>query len=260
VEKCKNIECDLETVGKKKYCSLGCRNIYVNKYLRDYNKVSITFKEKRKNRECVYLENPKLCKKCLNIIPYEKVENDFCDSSCSAIYNNKDRECLWKDKIRNSVIKNLILNGKSEEHLLGKSKCKVCCSFTYSRRKKYCSDLCRNEYRRIDMDEFNKYKLDAKFDFSLKTFPDEFDFNLVEKYGWYKPINRGNNIGGVSRDHMLSVREGYEMGIDPKIISHPANCRLMIHSENISKNKKSVITLEELLERIEYFNNKYNLT
>ena len=56
---------------------------------------------------------------------------------------------------------------------------------------------------------------------------------------------------------MLSVREGFELGIDPKLISHPANCRLMIHNENVSKNKKSIITLEELLDRIEKFEQKY---
>lgn len=52
---------------------------------------------------------------------------------------------------------------------------------------------------------------------------------------------------------MLSVREGFELGIDPKLISHPANCRLMKHTDNISKNKKSVITVEELLEKIKEF-------
>jgi hypothetical protein len=61
------------------------------------------------------------------------------------------------------------------------------------------------------------------------------------------PTNKNNNLGGVSRDHMFSVREGFEMGIDTKIISHPANCRLMVHTENISKNKKSILTIEELL-------------
>jgi len=60
----------------------------------------------------------------------------------------------------------------------------------------------------------------------------------------------------VSRDHMLSVKEGFELGIDPKLLSHPANCELMVHNDNISKNKKSSITLEELLERIENFNKK----
>jgi hypothetical protein len=34
---------------------------------------------------------------------------------------------------------------------------------------------------------------------------------------------------------------------------------LMIHNDNISKNKKSVITIKELLDRIEKFNDKHGL-
>lgn len=99
----------------------------------------------------------------------------------------------------------------------------------------------------------------ANFNFNLADYKDEFDFSLVEKYGWYSPSNKKNNLGGISRDHMLSVNEGFRMNIDPKIISHPANCRLMIHTDNISKNKGSVITLDELIVRIKDFEIKYNM-
>ena len=53
--KCKNIECENETTGKRVYCSLTCRNIFVNKYLRKYDKVSDTFKQKKKEKEDEYL-------------------------------------------------------------------------------------------------------------------------------------------------------------------------------------------------------------
>jgi len=49
---------------------------------------------------------------------------------------------------------------------------------------------------------------------------------------------------------MYSVRQGFENKIDPKHIAHPANCKLMIHTDNISKNKKSSITHDELLDKI----------
>jgi len=55
---------------------------------------------------------------------------------------------------------------------------------------------------------------------------------------------------GVSRDHLYSVYDGFSNKIDPKILKHPANCRLMIHSENSRKHKTSSITLNELKERI----------
>jgi len=35
-----------------------------------------------------YNKNPKTCKYCGKVIPYEKRDNDFCNHSCSASYNN----------------------------------------------------------------------------------------------------------------------------------------------------------------------------
>ncbi len=36
MKKCKNIECEKLIDDKRMYCSLKCRNIYVNKNLRNY--------------------------------------------------------------------------------------------------------------------------------------------------------------------------------------------------------------------------------
>ena len=76
------------------------------------------------------------------------------------------------------------------------------------------------------------------------------DRALIEQYGWYQPKNRGDNLYGVSRDHMISRRWGFENNIPPEHIAHPANCRLIRQSENASKSTSNSITYEELLERI----------
>lgn len=137
--------------------------------------------------------------------------------------------------------------------------CKNCLSkIEYIKRNRlFCSPDCRRDFRRKDVDKLRMYRLDANFKFNLADYPDEFDFTLIKKYGWYSPTNKKNNLGGVSRDHMLSVREGFEQGIDPKLLAHPANCKLMIHNENVSKHKTSSISLIELLQRIETFDKKY---
>ena len=119
----------------------------------------------------------------------------------------------------------------------------------------FCSKECYKYNRRKNSDIYKSYKNYCKFRFNLADYPDEFDFSLIRENGWYSPTNKKNNLGGVSRDHMLSVKEGFELGIDPKLLAHPANCKLMIHTENISKSNNSSITLEELLERIENFKN-----
>lgn len=101
------------------------------------------------------------------------------------------------------------------------------------------------------------YRLQCAFDFVLNDFPDEFDLSLIKKFGWYKAKNHGDNPNGISRDHMYSVKDGFLNNVDPKIISHPANCQLLKQSKNASKKAKSCITLQELLIRIERWNKKY---
>ena len=106
--------------------------------------------------------------------------------------------------------------------------------------------------------ELVNYRADCSFKFNVFDFPDEFDIVLVEQHGWYKATNRGNNLTGVSRDHVVSVRYGFDNGIDPSIISHPANCQLLQHGTNVSKGKKYDLTIEELFVKISNWNDKYN--
>lgn len=54
-------------------------------------------------------------------------------------------------------------------------------------------------------------------------------------------------------DHIYSIAEGFENGVDPKIISHPCNLRIVYHSINESKCHKSDISLEKLMENINEF-------
>jgi hypothetical protein len=104
------------------------------------------------------------------------------------------------------------------------------------------------------LEGFKRYRQLCEFKFSLKDFPTKFDFTLVEKFGWYQASNRGNNLNGVSRDHMFSIKEGFLNNVDRKIISHPANCALLLHTDNSRKKDKSSISLQELMERIKNWN------
>ncbi len=87
-------------------------------------------------------------------------------------------------------------------------------------------------------------------------YPNNFNLSLIEDKGWYKPKNRGDNPNGISRDHMVSVSFAFKNGILPYYICHPANCRLMAHSQNNKKNSECSITFEELLKRIDKWDNK----
>jgi len=142
-------------------------------------------------------------------------------------------------------------------------QCEMCGNnfSTIKPKGRFCSvDCARNnksKKARQFRSAFKNYRADCSFNFSIRDYPNEFDSKLIEKYGWYSATNRGNNLGGVSRDHMVSVKYGFINNIPTEYIKHPANCKLLIHNENISKGAKISITYEELLERIKLWNNKY---
>lgn len=73
----------------------------------------------------------------------------------------------------------------------------------------------------------------------------------------YFPPKININLNGISRDHIISINYGFKNNIDYKIISHPANCQLLRHSENSKKYTKCDLTLKELLNKIKKWNKKY---
>jgi len=67
--------------------------------------------EKRDKLIIDYNNNPKKCKNCNSIIPYNKRMNSYCSSSCSATINNKNR--IGKTyTLSEEGLKNLVENGK----------------------------------------------------------------------------------------------------------------------------------------------------
>jgi hypothetical protein len=263
--KCKNVECSKETKKGRVYCSLTCRNVYVNKYLRDYKKQGNKKKEKNISE---YKKNPKHCGNlnCNVKLPYEKRGNTYCGNSCSAKVKNGTRKLPKKYNMSKEGLEAIKkANRERNGDLIGEyeknpNKCTNCNEpLKYAHRKRtYCTLECKREYERKNQDEYRQYQLNCKFKFGLKEYPNEFNFGLIEEHGWYSPSNSTKpNIKGVSRDHIFSVSEGFKQNINPNIISHPANCRLMIHSNNIGKGGDCDITIEELKTKIQEWDKKY---
>lgn len=115
----------------------------------------------------------------------------------------------------------------------------------------------QNPRATADLTVFRNYQVNARFIFRLADYPNEFDFKLIESYGWYKAKNKGNNLLGVSRDHMVSVKYGFENNIPTEVIRHPSNCKLVRHNDNQKKQSLCSITIEELYNRIEEWNKRY---
>lgn len=159
---------------------------------------------------------------------------------------DNDPNAGYKDGTRQIWSKGLT---KETDHRIARISQKISVIMTGRSRP----DLKKNR----DLSILSDYRYECSFRFSLKDYPDEFDFSLVEKHGWYCAKNRGDNLNGVSRDHIVSVSFGFKNGIDPKIISHPANCQLLRHNDNVSKHKKCGLTIAELLVKISQWDDKY---
>jgi uncharacterized C2H2 Zn-finger protein len=216
------------------------------------NKASAILKESYANRHGVIITENVTCSnsKCDKTFSIEyrtgkkKIKN-FCSRSCANSRGTLSIET--KQKIADSLKKEL------KECI-----CKNCNKqFKYYRKKIYCSSDCYALYKKKDRTDLRNYRLEASFNFNIFDYPEEFDLELIKKYGFYSAANRGCNLNGISRDHAYSCKMGLINNIDPKILSHPANCILMRHNDNISKHSNSSITIDELLIRIEKWNKKY---
>lgn len=190
-----------------------------------------------------------------------KKKTKFCSRECSAKFSQSFVTEAGRERISEKV-KKAWLEGKYES-LSGKQKelLKECpeCKIEFETRRNgqvFCSRECARASSRKSGSK-SSYKHACQFKFNLGDFPNEFDFSLIQQHGWYKPANRGNNLGGVSRDHRISIDFGYKNNIDPKIISHPANCELLLQKDNFSKKEACSISLEQLKLEIDEWDKRY---
>jgi len=256
----------------RKLVKVQCKNCGI-----EFDKAESEYKRSEKykrnhfcSRKCVRDNRKnsiiKHCKECGKQIINKDYRVIFCSHNCSARFNNrirKRKKCTFSDDVKRKIqiltLKRLNLYDEYIDYQTNPKHCKECrCKLEFKNKKRiFCSINCKRIYDTKHLTEYQKYHKNCSFNFNLSDYPNEFDFELIKKYGWYQAKNHGNNLNGVSRDHMISIMYGYENNIDHRIISHPANCQLMRHNDNSSKRKKCSLTLNELQSRIIEWNKKY---
>ncbi len=206
--------------------------------------------------KCVICGNEyqiKTSKKHFENKKYKQTCSDKCAKQLTVKNTNKE--------IRNNNIKKTFLTRESKT--ISKEPLIKICEYcgkeftTYKKLQKCCCISCASHNRYKINDTQKLYKKLCAFNFALNSYPNEFDFDLINQYGWYKAKNHGDNPNGVSRDHCYSIDEGFKNLVDPYIISHPANCILIQQRKNASKHTKSNISIEDLIEKIKQWNEKY---
>lgn len=113
-------------------------------------------------------------------------------------------------------------------------------------RKEGVINYMRSIGKLITDDKMVYYK-QCRFQFDVYQHPNIIGFNLLKEHDWY---HSQHNKNGLVRDHMVSVSYGWYNNIDPSIISNPANCQIMLATDNIKKNDGISLTVEDLLARI----------
>ncbi len=249
-------ECN-DPTNNPKFCSLSCSTANRNRKIGERN-----IEE--------YYKDPKLCAECDDPISYDtRKSNQFCSQSCFGKYENRRR--------KNNGWQHPANLHRTEEEIREVTRARsvgaegpfchvsfASCSVTGKAYRNNIPNSNGGHIQRspyVNLDEKTQYYIDAQFKFYVYDYPNEFDLVLAEEYGWYSTPGSRNgikNINGVSRDHMFSISEGFRLGIDPIIISHPANCRLLRHRANKAKNGSCSISLDELHERIERWEKKYD--
>ena len=206
--------------------------------------------------------NSILCEKCKSPIltewrkdkKYIKLSpSRFCSRACanSKTPSNEQKQALsvkMKSKVR-----------EPRPLKYGIIECPNC-HISFTKRypsTKFCSNNCWKSYHKSSRTLREEYKRQCQFQFNVYDYPEYFNLELLTQHGWYSPVNKNNNLNGVSRDHRLSIADGFEQNINPDIISHPVNCKLVCHRDNQIKHRKSTVSLEELSEEIRIFNLTY---
>lgn len=110
---------------------------------------------------------------------------------------------------------------------------------------------------RLMTNEKQIYWRECNFTFDPFSEPNIIGYDLLDKYDFEPRCTNERQTDKLylHRDHMISKLYGYENNIPSDHISHPANCEIMFSHLNIKKNSSSSITYEELLSRINSWNN-----
>lgn len=162
--------------------------------------------------ESEYIKNPKCCKNCGKILPFEKRHSTYCNQSCAATYTNKLRGARseeTKTKIRNTILSKQDPNKKIKY-------CKQCGAV-----KGQCKDswVCS---------KFQIFKTLQKFGFDMSVIGTE---NVVNEFYRVRAIIENFYRVNSSNNEKLIELFSYTSG--------PANFMKILKSLNIESKSHS---------------------
>jgi hypothetical protein len=185
-------------------------------------------------------QRPK-CKMCDNDVTYhigKKAHHDYCSNRCS-----------MKDMIS----------------LIGVENSSQLPSVNAKKKQTYRARYGVDHYNQTTASKKNNAnKARKRWEKFWEGVPHESKYQYTERVGYltdrnyrrYKDIldPQGLRSHQWHLDHVFSKSDGFRYNVDPVVVAHPANLRIISASANSSKNFRSEISLQVLLERIEEWN------
>lgn len=102
------------------------------------------YNEIKVSNKLLYLQNPKKCKFCGDVISYDKRENTFCNSVCSSSFNNKNRS--KETHIKHAKSLSIYFQNKPKYSKIFYNNCTICSKmFISGKILKTCSKDCYKE-------------------------------------------------------------------------------------------------------------------
>lgn len=204
-----------ELLGKKRSDKLKTQ--YSDKWIGNSNPSHLDNVKLKKNQTII---NEQTLSKIIQDVGFSLVEINELNGKDSIITIRCVKEHITKKKYLNIVKK-----GK-------KYICEKC----------FYSDISLN-LTDEEMDDINKYKKQARA-LTAKT------------YKKYKSVINPNNLpigrGKYHIDHKYSLHEGYKNNVNVKIISSKENLQIISEYENLSKQQRCDIELNDLIEKTKY--------
>ena len=112
----------------------------------------------------------------------------------------------------------------------------------------YCSEECKQECGCFNVYS-DPYRLNEKKKYTDKVLKETY-ITLKKFSDKIKNIELRGLKYSYELDHKYTIYDGFENGVNPKIIAHWKNLECIPMKENREKNKNSTLTLEELLKNI----------
>lgn len=99
------------------------------------------------------------------------------------------------------------------------------------------------------LEELTEYEIYFKEADWIERMWDLVENELLTTHGVFNALT---NTNGCVRDHMFGRREGFRLKVPAIILRHPANCQIILNSENVKKARTNDVTksLEDLIQDI----------